>query len=161
GGNQPDPLTATGDTTGNANSPTLGSYNTFEGFGELSIVPISGGEAIKWVEVNAAGRAYKYNTFGSGATGKITGLVRATGGVAVCGMYGISVRAPNIAELFSGQADSFPLLEDPCDTAPPSKSTGKTLDQKTKEQCMADGVAPNATFGTSQQRATVGGNPKL
>ena len=161
GGQQPDPLTSTGDTTGNASAPTLGSYNTWEGFGELSIVPISGGDAVKWVEVNAAGRAYSYNTFGSGATGKVTGLVRTAGGIALRGTYGNAFRAPNIAELFSGQGDSFPLLEDPCDTKPPSKNTGKTLDPKTAAQCMAQGVPAGSTFGTSQQRSKVGGNPNL
>ena len=162
GGQQPDPLTATGDTTGNASAPTLGSYNTLEAFSELSIVPFSGGDFIKWVELNAAGRAYDYNTFGSGATGKITGLVRAAGGIAVRGTYGNAFRAPNIAEMFSGQGDSFPLLEDPCDTKPPSAKTGvKKLDDKTQAQCTAQNVPMNSTFGTSQQRATVGGNSKL
>ncbi|HEX3757551.1 MAG TPA: TonB-dependent receptor [Kofleriaceae bacterium] len=165
GGQQPDPLTATGDTTGNANAPTLGSYHTFEGFGELSIVPISGGEVLKWVEINAAGRAYDYNTFGSGATGKVSGLVRTLGGVAVRGTYGNAFRAPNINELFSGQADSFPLIEDPCDTKPPSVKVQTPLDPMVAKQCAGStsggGVPPNSTFGTSQQRSKIGGNPNL
>jgi iron complex outermembrane recepter protein len=161
GGQQPDPLTATGDTTGNANQPTLGAYHTFEGFGELSIVPISGGDTLKWVEINAAGRAYDYNTFGSGATGKVSGLVRTLGGVAVRGTYGTAFRAPNVGELFSGQADGFPLLEDPCDTKPPSKKVQTPLMGEVASQCLATGVPANSTFGTSQQRAKFGGNPNL
>ncbi len=165
GGQQPDPLTATGDTTGNAFQPTLGSYNTFEGFGELSIVPYAGGETLKYVEINAAGRAYDYNTFGSGATGKISGLVRTLGGVAVRGTYGTAFRAPNVAELFSGQADSFPSLSDPCDTLPPGKKAPITLPANVSAQCMGStsggGVPAGSTFGTSQQRAKLGGNPAL
>ncbi len=161
GGQQPDPLTATGDTTGNAFQPTLGSYHTFEGFGELSVVPISGGEYLKWVEVNAAGRAYDYDTFGSGATGKVSGLVRTLGGVAVRGTYGTAFRAPNIGELFSGQADSFPNLQDPCDTKPPSAKGQVMLPAMTAAQCAATGVPANSVFGTSQQRAKFGGNPNL
>jgi iron complex outermembrane receptor protein len=157
----PDPLTSTGDTTGNAQQPTVGSYNTFEGFAELSVVPYSGGDAVKWVEVNAAGRAYKYNTFGSGATGKVSGLVRTVGGVALRGTYGTAFRAPNVAELFAGQADGFPLLEDPCDVKPPSKKTQVTLDPMTAQQCMGQGVPAGSIFGTSQQRALTGGNTGL
>jgi outer membrane receptor protein involved in Fe transport len=161
GSSQPDPLTSTGDTTGNASQPTIGSYHTFEGFGELSIVPYAGGEMLKWAEINAAGRAYDYNTFGAGATGKISGLVRTAGGVAVRGTYGTAFRAPNVAELFAGQADGFPLLEDPCDTKPPSKKTQTSLDPMTSAQCAKQGVPMNSTFGTSQQRALSGGNTQL
>jgi outer membrane receptor protein involved in Fe transport len=160
---QPDPLTSTGDTTGNATQPTIGSYNVFEAFGELSIVPYSGGDALKWVEVNAAGRAYKYNTFGSGATGKVSALVRTAGGVAVRGTYGTAFRAPNVSELFAGQFDGFPNVEDPCDTKPPSKKMPITIDPNSTlgKQCLAGGVPMGSFFGTSQQRALGGGNTKL
>jgi outer membrane receptor protein involved in Fe transport len=161
GSSMPDPLTSTGDTTGNASQPTIGSYNTFEGFGELSIVPYSGGDVVKWAELNAAGRAYDYNTFGSGATGKISGLVRVAGGVAVRGTYGTAFRAPNVSELFAGQADGFPLLEDPCDTKPPSKKVQTPLDPMTAAQCLKTGVPTGSSFGTSQQRALSGGNTNL
>ncbi|HMG22528.1 MAG TPA: TonB-dependent receptor, partial [Kofleriaceae bacterium] len=167
GGQQPDPLTATGDTTGNANAPTLGSYNTFEGFGEVSLVPFSGGDFLKWVEVNAAGRAYRYNTFGSGITGKVTGLVRVDGGIAVRGTYGNAFRAPNVGELFSGQADSFPAVEDPCDEIPPSsKGAGIKLSDAATKRCAEPGkpwggVPGGSSFASSQQRTTVGGNPNL
>jgi iron complex outermembrane receptor protein len=166
GGQQPDPLTATGDTTGNANAPTLGSYHAFEGFGELSVVPFSGGEFLKWVELNAAGRAYSYNTFGSGVTGKITGLVRVDHGIAMRGTYGNAFRAPNVNELFSGQADSFPAIEDPCDQTPPSaKGKMVQLSDQAAKQCAADhpggNVPAGSSFNSSQQRTTIGGNPKL
>ena len=161
GSSMPDPLTSTGDTTGNASQPTAGSFNTFEGFAELSIVPYSSGDIIKWAEINAAGRTYRYNTFGSGATGKVSALVRTAGGVALRGTYGTAFRAPSVAEMFAGQADGFPLVEDPCDTKPPSANKGKTLDAMTAKQCMAQGVPAGSTFGTSQQRALTGGNPHL
>jgi len=158
---QPDPLTSTGDTTGNAAQPTAGSYHAFEGFGELSIVPYSGGDALKWVEINAAGRAFDYNTFGSGITGKISGLIRTAGGVAVRGTYGTAFRAPNVGELFAGQFDGFQLLEDPCDTQPPSSKNPVVLDARTQAACTNQGVPMNSVFGSTQQRAKFGGNRKL
>jgi outer membrane receptor protein involved in Fe transport len=161
GANTPDPLTATGDTTGNASAPTSGSYHVFESFGELSVVPVSGLEYLKWVELDAAGRAYDYNTFGSGVTGKISALIRTAGGIALRGTYGSSFRAPNIQELFAGQADSFPLVNDPCDTRPPGSKKAVTLDPKTAAECKAEGVSPTAVFGTGQQRSKIGGNRDL
>jgi hypothetical protein len=128
-------------------------HHAFEGFSELSIVPYSGGDAIKWVEVNAAGRAYDYNTFGSGVTGKISGLVRTAGGIALRGTYGTAFRAPNVGELFAGQADAFLLLEDPCDTLPPSAKNPVTLDPMTAAQCAKQGVPTSSVFGSAQQRA--------
>ncbi len=164
-GFQPDPLTATGDTTGVATEPTLGSYHTFEAFSELSVVPLSGGDVLKWVEVNAAGRAYDYNTFGSGVTGKVSGLVRTVGGLAVRGTYGTAFRAPNVSELFAGQADSFPNIADPCDAQPPGQKGPAPLDPMVQKVCSgntpAGGVPMGSVFGSIQQRARVGGNPNL
>ncbi|HEX8109564.1 MAG TPA: TonB-dependent receptor, partial [Kofleriaceae bacterium] len=161
GGQQPDALTAIGDTTGTAFQPIRGSYKTTESFGELSVVPIANGETLKWFEIDAAGRVYAYDTFGSGTTGKVSGLVRTLGGVAVRGSYGTAFRTPSISELFSAQVGSFPLLEDPCDTKPPSKPVQTPLPPMVAAQCLATGVPANSTFGTSQQRVKLGGNPAL
>ena len=159
-GFQPDPLTATGDTTGNAAAPTHGGYHTWESFGELSAVPISGGDVITCAELTAAGRAYDYSTFGSGVTGKVSALVRTVGGVALRGTYGTAFRAPNIGELFAGQGDGFVLVEDPCDSAPPSKGP-ITLDPKVQAQCDKAMVPRNSVFGSIQQRGQFGGNRNL
>jgi outer membrane receptor protein involved in Fe transport len=157
GQNLPDPLTATGDTTGNANAPTAGSYHAFEGFGEISIVPVSGLEYLKWVELDAAARAYDYNVFGSGVTGKLSGLVRTAGGVALRGTLGNAFRAPTVNELFGGQADGFLALPDPCDT-----QGGKMPLQPTaRQKCDAAQVPLNYTFDLPQIRGRFGGNPAL
>jgi outer membrane receptor protein involved in Fe transport len=157
GSSTPDPLTATGDTTGSVSAPTAGSYHAFEGFGEVSVVPVSGLDYLKWVELDAAGRAYDYSTFGSGVTAKLSGLVRTVGGLAARGTYGTAFRAPNVGELFAGQGDGFLAIPDPCDTAggrmPP---TGETA-----VQCGKQGVPTNYTFSLPQIRGKFGGNPKL
>jgi outer membrane receptor protein involved in Fe transport len=157
----PDPLTSTGDTTGNAQAPTSGSYNAVEAFGELSIVPIAETSIAKWLELSFAARGYVYDTFGSGATYKAGGLFRTVGGVAVRGTYSTAFRAPSVGELFQGRSDSFPSVEDPCDTTPPSSDMPITLSPQVAQQCAREGVPADASFGTSQQRASVGGNPDL
>jgi outer membrane receptor protein involved in Fe transport len=162
GGFTPDPLTSTGDTTGNAVAPTEGSYHTFEGFGEVSIVPIAQTEYAQWVEFDAAARAYDYNTFGSGTTYKLAGLWRTAGGLSLRGTYGTAFRAPNVAELFGGQSDDFPSVEDPCDISPPSANGGTiTLSPATAAQCKKEGVPTDFNPGTGQQRSRIGGNNKL
>jgi iron complex outermembrane recepter protein len=159
GGFTPDPLTSTGDTTGNAIAPTGGSYNVVEGFGELSIVPISGHDIAKWLEINLAARAFRYSTFGSGVTWKAGALFRTVGGIAVRGTYSTAFRAPSIGELFAGAADDFQSAEDPCDTNPPSGP--RVLDPVTEQHCMDQDVPTGSEFGTTQQRAIDGGNPNL
>ncbi|MBC7975361.1 MAG: TonB-dependent receptor [Myxococcales bacterium] len=159
GGTTPDPLTATGDTTGNAQAPTEGSYNVVEGFGELSLVPVSGKKFAEWVELNFAARAFRYNTFGSGVTWKAGGLFRSVNGIAVRGTYSTAFRAPSVSELFQGKADSFPATADPCDTKP--RGTTIVLDPNVASQCAMQGVADTAVFGTAQQRTQVGGNTEL
>jgi outer membrane receptor protein involved in Fe transport len=173
GGVQPDPLTSTGDTTGNAQAPTEGSYKVFEGFAEASVVPVSHVKGAQWVELDLAGRAYDYNIKDStgsdtrGVTGKAAALWRTEGGLAFRGTYGTSFRAPSVAELYSGQVDNYVNIEDPCDRNPPSNSGNPPLpplDPSTPlgKQCMAQGVP--ATYqgnGAPQQRFKNGGNPNL
>jgi len=157
GGQTPDPLTSTGDTTGNAIQPTNGSYDVFEGFGEVSLVPVSGLKFAEWVELNAAARVFRYDTFGSDFTWKVGGLFRTINGLAVRGTYSTAFRAPAINELFSGKFDNFPSVGDPCDT----EGGTMPLEPEARKQCDAQNVAPDANFATRQQREVGGGNDKL
>ncbi|MEO7733852.1 MAG: TonB-dependent receptor, partial [Kofleriaceae bacterium] len=159
GGTTPDPLTATGDTTGNAQAPTAGSYNVIEGFGELSLVPLSGKKFAEWVELDLAARGFRYNTFGSGVTWKAGGLFRTINGIAVRGTYSTAFRAPSVSELYQGKADSFPATADPCDTKP--RGMAITLDPNVAMECTNAGVSSTAVFGTAQQRTQGGGNLDL
>jgi len=159
GGYTPDPLTSTGDTTGNAQAPTEGSYNVAEGFAELSLVPISGEKYAQWVELNLAARAFHYNTFGNGVTWKAGALFRTVNGVSVRGTYSTAFRAPSVGELYQGTADNFPATADPCDTKP--RGTTITLDPGVAAECAKQMVPTNAVFGTAQQRSVSGGNLKL
>jgi iron complex outermembrane receptor protein len=155
GGATPDPLTSTGDTTGNAQEPTDGSYNVKEGYAELSAVPVVGKGAVQWLELNLAARMFDYSNFGSGLTWKAGGLFRTLGGVSFRGTYSTAFRAPNIGELFSGNADSFPAVPDPCD------ADNGPIPDVVQAQCDREGVPRDSIFGLTQQRSKVGGNPNL
>jgi len=157
GGTNPDPLTATGDTTGNAQAPTSGKYNVSEGFAEVSLVPISSQKYVEWAELNLAARGFHYDTFGSGVTWKAGALFRTINGIALRGTYSTAFRAPSIADLFLGTADSFPANLDPCNTAGGTIMLSPTATAK----CTAQGVPAGATYADKQQRTVIGGNPNL
>jgi iron complex outermembrane receptor protein len=150
----PNPVIAAGDTTGNSRKETRGDYNVREGFAELSVVPISKRQLAKWVELNAAARVFDYNTFGSGATWKLGGLWTIPQGVSLRGTLSSAFRAPNISELYSGQGDSFPGIDDPCETRP-------TPEVAARCQQVNPGIPADFSFPFSQTRAHVGGNPML
>ena len=132
----------------------------FEGFGELSIVPVSGLDYLKWVELDAAGRVFDYNTFGSGVTGKLSALVRTAGGIGVRGGYGTAFRAPNVSELYAGQRDSSAAVADPCLAG--SIILGGAVGM-TPLECQKQGVPPpgGIIFPFMLQPVKNGGNPNL
>lgn len=159
GGITPDPISAIGDTTGFPQAATRGDYNVIEGFGELSLVPISGVAFADWVELNVAARAFRYDTFGSGATWKAGALYRPVTGFALRGTYSTSFRAPSVTDLYQGRAQTlFPLI-DPCDTRP--RGTQITLDPGVAEECRRQGVPADAAFGNPFTPVRLGGNPTL
>jgi iron complex outermembrane recepter protein len=159
GATTPDPLAATGDTTGTSVAPTKGSYSVAEGFAELSLVPVSGKPLAQWVELNLAARAFRYNTFGSGVTWKGGALYRPVNGFAVRGTYSTAFRAPSITELFEGRNESFFPVIDPCDTRP--FGTPITLDPGVAAECANRGVPANAAFGAGFSRVQTSGNPTV
>ncbi|WP_428262208.1 TonB-dependent receptor plug domain-containing protein [Haliangium sp.] len=155
GADQPDPLTSTGDTTGNKREPTGGEYDVREGYAELSLVPVVGQPGAEWVELTAALRAFDYSTFGSDLTWKIGGLWKVGQGLAVRGTYSTAFRAPTIAALYSGQFDSFPGITDPCDTSGGARTPNQDAN------CTADGLPSDYVDNRTQMKSRGGGNPDL
>ncbi|MCE9579209.1 MAG: TonB-dependent receptor [Deltaproteobacteria bacterium] len=158
GGSQSEPLAATGDSTNGANAPTAGKYNVAEAFAELSIVPVTNRKLAKYVEIDGAIRGFNYSTFGSGTTWKVGALYKIPQGISLRGTYSTAFRAPSIADLYSGAADSFPEAVDPCDNA--IDEAGVT-DPIIKANCAADGVPADLSDGSTQLRSTVGGSTKV
>jgi len=155
GGYRPDPITATGDTTGNKEEPTAGGYDVKAAFAELSVIPVKDKPFAEGVELSAAMRAFQFETFGADFTWKTGALWRIAQGVSVRGTYSTAFRAPSIGELFAGTADSFASVTDPCDTSQGARSP--TVDAN----CRADGLPDNYVDDRTQIRSKVGGNPSL
>lgn len=173
GFDDPDALIAAGNTTGNARSPTQGSYSLTEFYGEVAVPLLSGMPFAEVLELQAALRTSDYETFGSTTNAKIGFRWQPFTDLLVRGTFQEGFRAPGIGELFFGQSDSFPTLADPCsglDVTP-----GNTANDQLQANCTGTAVGGFTPLITgpyvpadgsytqlnSQIRITVGGNPNL
>jgi iron complex outermembrane receptor protein len=157
---QPDAIISTGNTTGNAATPTSGKYSVDEFYAELALPLLSDVALARELELKVAGRYSDYSSFGD-TTNFTAGLKwRPLDDLMFRGNYGEGFRAPSISELFTGAADSFPTLLDPCANAPSNRYTTLTPEQQAR--CHAAGV-PIGGYdqGNTQIRITIGGNPNL
>ncbi|HEX8112928.1 MAG TPA: TonB-dependent receptor, partial [Kofleriaceae bacterium] len=155
-------VASTGYTTDNQVLDTHGKFHLFEGFGELAIVPITGGDLAQRIEITLGAHAVRNNRFGSSLTYKAGGLVRTAGGIAVRGTYATAFRSPSVFDLFGGHTETLPAVEDPCDARPPGAGDAtRTLDPRVQAQCTAQGIPVGTRFTTSQQPAVIGGNSDL
>jgi outer membrane receptor protein involved in Fe transport len=148
--------------TDNVAETSQGRFHIYDGFGELAIVPISGNDIAKRVEVDLGARALSHSRYGSSLTYKAGGLFRTVNGIAARGTYATAFRAPTVPDLFLGRTESNPVAEDPCDIRPPSVGDNtRTLDPMVQAQCSAQGVPAGSRFSNSQQLAVTGANPAL
>ncbi|MBL8262696.1 MAG: TonB-dependent receptor [Xanthomonadaceae bacterium] len=160
GFDQPDALIASGNTTGNSRTPTKGGYKLDEAYLELAIPLLRDVVGAQELEFSIAGRYSDYSNFGDVTNGKVGFKWRPIKDLMVRGNWSEGFRAPSIAELFSGVADSFPGLADPCSTTFGGAWAG--LSATERAACVAQGV-PNVGYdqGNAQIRISVGGNPEL
>jgi len=157
----PDAQIASGDTTLPVPPPTSGSFHVLEGFGEISVVPVTGRPLADRIEIDLAARGFQDSASGTGAVWSAGGLYRPVAGVALRGTYATGFHEPSLTELFHGSPSTTVALEDPCDIHPPSKPTPTPLDPMVAAQCAQQMVPSNSTFGTSQLRTIAPGNPAL
>ena len=160
----PDTALSSGDVIGfNAGDATEGAYNVKEIFAELN-VPIFETDGGQRLELTGAARYSDYSLERVGSVWTYAGGVEftATDGVMLRGQYQRAVRAPNVAELFGGQAIGFPGAVDPC-----GNPTFIADNAGASAICIAQGV-PAGNVGNAaavqlnaQIPALFGGNPNL
>jgi iron complex outermembrane receptor protein len=157
GYDSPDALINSGNTTGNARRATSGGYDLDEAYLELSVPVLADLPGAKLLDFSLATRYSDYSNFGDTLNSKFGFRWKPIDDLLIRGNWSQGFRAPSIDELFSGQADSFPTLSDPCNsTSFPVQST------VAKQTCIAQGV-PNGGYRQDgeQIRTTVGGNTQL
>jgi len=160
----PDTALSSGDVAGfNAGDPTAGDYNAKEVFGELR-VPIVEDRGIHKLELSGAFRYSDYSLQNVGGVWTYAGGVEFAPirDVTFRGQYQRAVRAPNVAELFGGQAIGFPPATDPCSNRTPVADRTDEL----RALCVATGVPAANVFQAfiqpnAQIEGAFGGNPLL
>lgn len=161
---RPDEFLSGGDVLGfNAGEPTIGAYDVTEFFGEIDIPLLAGVPGAERLSVWAAARASDYSNIGS-----VTSYAGAINWAPIEQLrfragFQQAVRAPNVNELFQGQANGFPGATDPCSVEGEAAGTGPG--DAIYDLCLATGVAAG-NIGTFTQANTqiegiFGGNPNL
>ncbi len=158
GGAIPDPITATGNTTGNKAEATEGDYAVRAVYAETSI-PVFQGE-MGGLDVTAAGRLFNYDTFGTDFTYEAGARLELPRGIAFRTTYSKAFRAPSIAEMFLGQSDSFPLVSDPCSVVDKAGNP-RDLTSQQMSNCASAGVPSGFEDTRAQIRAKIGGSTDL
>ena len=160
----PDTALSSGDVIGfNAGDATEGAYNVKEIFAEVNVPIIETDGGLSLI-VNGAARYSDYSLENVGGVWTYAGGVqfRPIDDVMFRGQYQRAVRAPNVAELFGGQAIGFPGAVDPCGNA-----DFIAANPGAAQTCIATGV-PAGNVGNAaavqlnaQIPALFGGNPDL
>ena len=154
----PDPVTKSGNTTGSKQESTEGAYSVRALYGEAS-VPLFRAEATG-LDLTAAGRAFDYDSFGSGFTYEAGARCELPRGLTLRATISNAFRAPGISEMFLGQSDAFPLVSDPCSVVDEAGST-RSLTAEQQRNCAAAGVPADFQDSRAQLRAKVGGSTDL
>ena len=158
GGAIPDPITATGNTTGNKEEATEGDYSVRAVYAETSI-PVFQGD-LGGLDVTAAGRLFNYDTFGTDFTYEAGARLELPRGLAFRTTYSKAFRAPSIAEMFLGQSDSFPAVSDPCSVVDKAGNPRQLTSQQMRN-CASGGVPSGFEDTRAQIRTRVGGSTDL
>ena len=143
--------------SGNTGQGTKGSYTVNSLYGEFLVPLLADAPFAEMLDLKLGIRYDDFSTFGSNTTLQSGIEWRPMPGLLVRGTVGEVFRAPNINELFDGQADGFPQTQDPCST-----TNWGDLSADGQARCVAQGVPQGGYQQTdSQLRARVGGNTDL
>ena len=158
GFDSPDALVTSGITSGNARQPTAGAVTVDELYLEFAVPILSGVTGAERLDFSVAARWSDYDTFGDTVNGKVGIEWQPIDDLLVRATYSQGFRAPTVSELFAGQADSFPMISDPCNGL---DSDGDGLPDTNPGLPGCAGVPGTYSQPNAQIRITVGSNPNL
>ena len=154
----PDPITASGNTTGSDEAPTDGAYSVKALYAEAHLPLYKAGEV--GLDLIAAGRTFHYDSFGFGSTYKAGTRLELPQGLAFRATYSNAFRAPSIAEMFLGNSDGFPLVSDPCSTVDEA-GNARALTAQQMRNCADQGIPSDFEDSRAQLRAQFSGSTDL
>ncbi|MBM0170048.1 TonB-dependent receptor domain-containing protein [Altererythrobacter sp. C41] len=155
---QPDENSINGNLLGlTAGTPTVGSDNVKEVFGELFVPLLADTPGFYRLNLNGSLRYTDYDSYGSDTTYKVSAEWEPIRGFAVRASYGTSYRAPALAEQFLGATSGFLSQEsDPCSDLPaPGEQSPR--EQTIAANCAQIGLPADFTQTSSVTLFRVGG----
>lgn len=164
GFDNPDPLTVTGESSGNQRDATAGGFRLDEVYAELSI-PV-----MENLLLTPAVRSSEHSAYGSNSTAKIGLEYRPIEDLLVRATSAEGYRAPSLSNLYAGNADSYNGLTDPCNStnraynleAPFTDAlTPAELATRNAELTGCAGVPAGYVQGNTQIRVTNQSSPDL
>lgn len=148
----PSAETRSGETFGNQQDATGGKYDVTEVFAEFNLPILQGARFAQELTADVAVRYSDFSTFGGQSTGKVGVVYAPVEDVRFRTSFSTSFRAPGIYELYSGSAQSYEYLIDPCDTSTANK-------QGQGDNCGM--VGAGFTQAGNQVPTNIGGNESL
>lgn len=152
GYDNPDPLTVTGESSGNQRDATAGGFRLDEAYAEVSI-PV-----LENLLISPAVRFSDHSSYGNNSTAKVGVEFRPIEDLLVRSTWAEGYRAPSLSNLFAGNSDSYLNLTDPCNTLD-SKGNPVTLDLSKVPGCA--GVPAGYRQANAQIRITQKSSPDL
>ena len=153
GYDHPDALINAGDTTGNARTATDGSFKVDEAYLEFAVPVLADVPGAQLLDFSIASRYSDYSNFGDTINSKFGFRWKPIDDLMIRGNWSEGFRAPSVTELFSGAADSYPTISDPC--------AGSYAGEPNTNRPGSCAGIPAYNQTNPQIRITVGGNINL
>jgi iron complex outermembrane receptor protein len=146
----PDALTQAGLNAGNATPPTFGEFSVKEVFVEARVPLLKDMPFVKSLSLLGAYRAGDYSTVGRTNSWNAGFEWMPIADVKLRATRAVSVRAPNINELFSPPSQDFPSdINDPCEGVTATSTTAVSAACRAAPGVNAN-IATNGSFTLSQ-----------
>ncbi len=155
---QPDPIVVNGDSNGVPSTPTQGSFNVNEFYGETQIPILEGKRFAEQLDVTLAARNSDYNTSGSETTNMFGAFWQPHMDLSLRYNYSEGFRAPGIGELFGNVSRFDATLTDSC-----SNFNVTGVSQAVIDNCIAQGVPADGSYVQFNPQISIatGGNEDL
>lgn len=159
----PDAASQAGTVAGNQQPATSGAYQVSEFFGEGVVPVLKDLPMVQYLELNGAARWAHYSSAGNAWSWSYRAIWKPVDDVNFRAAYASSTRAPNISELYSPAAQTFPGFST---TADPCRGTGAASRPNCLASFAAIGLPDTArpTYTQAQAQGVGGyqaGNPNL
>lgn len=150
----PSGVVGDGNSGGNFAEPTSGGYNLYELYAEFDVPLLSDLPMVEELSTQLATRYSEYDDYDE-TTWKVGLRWDMVQWLTLRGQVSTGFRAPNVLELFGGNADSFTGVTDPCN------AVNQAANPVVAANCRAQGVPADFVQPAAQLKVTQGGNPDL